>query len=194
MPSGHLRYFSKKFPCKKHFPINRKTPAINPCQDGIQLVCVCISAACHTSFALGIAQPRGTSHRVCGQTEPRRSKVLERVCCELSSGSALLSGPQSAQPPASLDLMEKSLNCGGAGGQRACRMRGRKRERQGGGGEEKGQKEKGKKKSGSTTMEKSESCSCASGRIATSSALNTHKHQEKNTPFSKGSLACRQKQ
>lgn len=60
-------------------------------------------------------------------------------------------------------------------------------------GEEKGQKEKGKKKSGSTTMEKSESCSCASGRIATSSALNTHKHQKK-TAFSKGSLACQQQQ
>lgn len=68
--------------------------------------------------------------------------MLEGVCCELSSGSVLLSGLPSAQPSASLDLMEKSLNCGGAGGQEGGRdEREKKRERERGGGE-KGQKEK----------------------------------------------------
>lgn len=138
----------KAFSHKPDNPSYVTSLTIYPCQDGIQLACVCISTACHASFAVSPTQPlsllaRGTSHHVCGQTEPWRYKVLERVCCELSSGSLLLSGPQSAQPSASLDLMEKSLNCGGVGGQMESRMRGRKRERQGGGG---GKRTKGEEK------------------------------------------------
>lgn len=56
--------------------------------------------------------------------------------------SVLLSGLQSAQPSAFLDLMEKRLNRGGGGGQREGRMRIREGERDGEEGEEKGQKEK----------------------------------------------------
>lgn len=49
---------------------------------------------------------------MCGQTEPWRSKVLGRGFAVSSpQASALLSSPS-----ASLDLMEKSLNCGEAGG------------------------------------------------------------------------------
>lgn len=74
--------------------------------------------------------------------------MLEGVCCELSSGSVLLSGLPSAQPSASLDQMEKSLNCGGAGGQEGGRdEREKRRGRKG---------TKGEEKSGSTTVEKSE--------------------------------------
>ena len=85
----------------------------------------------------------------------------------------LLSGLQCAQHSASMDLMEKSLNCGGES------ERDRERDWEEG---RKGQKEK-KKKSGSTAMKKSESCSCACGRITTSSVLNTHKHQTKYRIF-----------
>lgn len=168
-----------------------------PCQVGIQVACVCISTACLTYLAVNPTPPlsllaRGTSLHMCGQTEPRRSEVLEGVCCELSSGSVLLSGLPSAQPSASLDLMEKSLNCGGAGGQEGGRdEREKKREREGRG--RKGTK--GEEKSGSTTVEKSESCSCASGRIATSSVLNTLKHQKKYSIFQRqsGILTARTK-
>ncbi len=90
----------------------------------------------------------------------------------------LLSGLQSAQASASLDLMEKSLNCGGAGGREGGRNeREKEKERD----MEEGEKRtKGEEKSGSAAMKKSESCSCACGRIATSSVLNTHKQ---NTAF-----------
>lgn len=40
-----------------------------------------------------------------------------------------------------------------------------------------------RKQSGTTAMKKSESCSCACGRITTSSVLNTHKHQTKYRIF-----------
>lgn len=66
--------------------------------------------------------------------------------------------------------METSLNCGGAGGGK---------EGEGKKDQEEGEKmTKGEEKSGSTAMKKSESCSCVCGKIATSSVLNTHKHQQ----------------
>lgn len=73
-------------------------------------------------------------------------------------------------------------------------MRGRRgRERERGGGE-KGQKEK-KNLEAPLWRRVSESCSCASGRIATSSVLNTQKHQKKYSIFQRqsGILTARTK-
>lgn len=80
---------------------------------------------------------------MCGQAEPWRSEVLGRgfaVSSPRARHSSL--GLRSARPLASQYLMEKSLNCGGAGGGRDEREKERERERETGRRGRKGQKEK----------------------------------------------------